>query len=271
MRELTTQRTMTQRAMTLVAVAGLALSASGQVASQAARSHPSVTAETRAAKAPYTAEYKTTHVQTLTDGTTITRETTEVKALDSQGRRLTATTITSGVRAPQTHVIVYDPVTRTQTAWHSPGKLAHVFKMSTPEAEHTCSRMMRDDVSVVSGPKSKITSENLGTESIQGVEARGRRYTTTIPAGVAGNDAPLVSTSEIWTALTVGLNGLLVRDVRDDPRSGKTTRELTSLSQSEPDAATFQPPEGYEIVTKESSACADETTGEATIGSTTSK
>jgi hypothetical protein len=160
----------------------------------------------RAAKAPYTAEYKITHVQTLADGTTITRETTEIKALDSQGRRMTATTITSGVRAPQTHVMVYDPAAGTQTTWHSPGRIAHVFKMLTPEAERSCSRMMRDDAAVLSVPKSKITSENLGTESIQGVEARGRRYTTTVPAGAAGNDAPLVSTSEVWTALTVGLN-----------------------------------------------------------------
>jgi len=99
------------------------------------------------------------------------------------------------------------------------------------------------------------------------VESRGRRYTTTIPAGAAGNDAPLVSTSEIWTALAVGLNGLLVRDVRDDPRSGKTTKELTNLSQSDPDPATFQPPDGYEIVTKESSGCQ----GENTLGIATSQ
>ena len=268
------------RAITLIAVAGLALPVSGQVV----RSHTPVTSGTtetkvRAAKTPYTAVYKITHVQALADGTTITRESTEVKALDSQGRRMTATTITSGDRAPQTHVMVYDPVTRTQTTWHSPGKIAHVFKMSTPEAEHTCSRIMRDDVSVISGSKSKMTSENLGTESIQGVEARGRRYTTTIPAGAAGNDAPLVSTSEMWTALTVGLNGVLVREIRDDPRSGKTTRELTSLSQSDPDPTTFQPPEGYEIVTKDSSACEDEPTprssseaaAEATAEATTSK
>jgi hypothetical protein len=251
------------RAMMLVAVAGLALPVSGQIS----RNRTSVTTETneretnvRAAKTPYTAEYKITHVQTLTDGTTITRETTEVKALDSQGRRMIATTITSGDRAPATHVMVYDPVARAQTIWRAPGKIAHVFKMSTPGAERTCARDMRDDVSVVSGPKSKMTSENLGTESIQGVEARGRRYTTTIPAGAMGNDAPLVSTSEMWTALAGGLNGLLVRDIRDDPRSGKTTRELTSLSQSEPDPATFQPPEGYEIVTKESSGCQGEAT-----------
>ena len=252
------------RAMPLVAVAGLAFLVWGQAASQVARSHNPVTTETtvRAAKVPYRAEYKVTHVQTLADGTTITRETTEVKALDSQGRRMTATTITSGDRAPTTHVMVFDPVARTQTFWHSPGKVAHVLQMSDPGAERHCSTITRDDVSVVSGPKSKLTSENLGTESIQGVEARGRRYTTTIPAGT--DDAPLVTTVEAWTALIVGLNGLLVREMRDDPRSARTTRELTSLSQIGPDPTTFQPPEGYEIVTKDSSACQDETPAEAT-------
>jgi hypothetical protein len=39
--------------------------------------------------------------------------------------------------------------------------------------------------------------------------------------------------------------------VTDDPRTGKRTRELVELSQSEPDPATFQPPEGYEVVTQE--------------------
>jgi len=252
------------RVWMLVAVAGLALPVAGQVA----RSRTSATAEThvRAAKTPYTAEYKTSHVQTLADGTTLTRETTEVKALDSQGRRMTATTTPSADQTPITHVFVYDPVARTQATWHSPGKIANVFTMSAAGAQHTCERGERDDVTVVSGPKSKMTSEGLGTASIQGVESRGRRYTTTIPAGAAGNDAPLVSTSEIWTALAVGLNGLLVRDVRDDPRSGKTTKELTNLSQSDPDPATFQPPDGYEIVTKESSGCQ----GENTLGIATS-
>ncbi len=122
--------------------------------------------------------------------------------------------------------------------------------------------MTRDDVVVTSGPKSKTTSENLGTASIAGIEARGRRYTTTTPAGAAGNDAPLVSTSERWTALTVGLDGLVVRDITDDPRRGKSTRELTSLTQGDPDPATFQPPDGYEIVTKDSSGCQDEAPAE---------
>ena len=82
------------RVWLLVAVAGLALPVAGQVA----RSRTSATAEThvRAAKTPYTAEYTITHVQALADGTIITGELTEVKALDAQGRQMTATTTTSG-------------------------------------------------------------------------------------------------------------------------------------------------------------------------------
>jgi hypothetical protein len=250
------------QAKTLIALAGLALSVAGQAASQTARTHtPETTVQ--AAKTPYTAEYKITHLQPLADGTTITRESTEVKALDSQGRRMTATTTTSGDRAPITHVMVYDPVARTQTFWHSPGKVAHVLQMS-PEAEHHCLTITRGDVSLASGPKAKYTSEELGTESIQGLEARGLRRTTTISAAAMGNDAPLVSTADIWTALTAGLNGLLVRETRNDPRQGKTTRELTNLTQGDPDPNTFQPPEGYEIVTRDSPGCQDQPPAETT-------
>ena len=180
---------------------------------------------------------------------------------------MTATTTTWVGRAPTTHVMAYDPVARTQTFWHSPGKVARVLRLSTTAADHHCLTITRDDVSVTSAPKSQFRSENLGTQSIQGIEARGRRYTTTVPAGAMGNDAPLVSMSEIWTALA-GLNGLVLLDVRNDPRQGKTTRELTNLTQSDPDPATFQPPEGYELVTQESSGCQEqapsETRGERT-------
>jgi hypothetical protein len=43
---------------------------------------------------------------------------------------------------------------------------------------------------------------------------------------------------------------LIVREINDDPSSGKTTRELTNLSLSEPEASLFQPPQGYEVVRK---------------------
>jgi len=262
-------------ALTLLAAVGLALLVSSQAASQIAQNpaahHGPVTQTTvRAAKTPYTAEYKVTHVQALADGTTITRETTELKALDSQGRRLTAFTMTNADH-PVTHVVVFDPVARTQIMWHSPGQVAHVFQMNAPGVEAHCSTITRDDVVVASGPKAKYTSEDLGTDSIQNIEARGKRRITTIPQGAEGNDAPLVITSDRWTALTPGLDGLVVREITSDPRRGNSTRELTSLTQADPDPTTFQPPEGYEIVTKESSGCQDAPPAEVRTETTTPK
>jgi hypothetical protein len=92
-------------------------------------------------------------------------------------------------------------------------------------------------------------NEDLGTTTIQGVEAMGSRTTITIPAGAVGNDQPLETTSEIWRAPTI--DNLTLRSVQNDPRTGVMTRELVSLTQGEPDPAIFQPPDGYEIKTTE--------------------
>jgi len=238
----------TIRSWMLVAVAGLALPVAGQVT----RSRTGTTTTHIApAKTPYTAEFKTTNVQTLADGTTITHESTEVRAVDSQGRTMTSTTTPASTdHAPVIYTSVFDPVARTLTHWTSPGKRATV----RPTGEgHGCSPIATEADSSISrplprAPHERPRVEQLGTASVQGVEARGVRTTTTIPAGAVGNDEPLVRTSETWSALTVGLKGLVVREIVDDPRSGKWTKELTNIDQSEPDAAVFQPPAGYEIV-----------------------
>jgi hypothetical protein len=242
----------------LVAVAGLVLPVAAQVRS---RTGTTTATHITAAKTPYTAEYKIVQVQTLAGGNTITRESTEVTAMDSQGRRMTSTTAAASEnQTPRTEFSVFDPVARTITRWSSPGKRATVRQIG---AGHGCSRTTeepRPSHSLTRAPHERPTMENLGTASIQGVEARGTRTTLTIPAGEVGNEAPLVRTSEVWSALTVGLKGLLVREITDDPRSGKWNRELTSINQSDPDPAGFQPPDGYEIVKADASeaGCATE-------------
>ena len=247
------------RVWMLVAVAALALPAAAQVRSRTTTTSAS---HVTAAKTPYTAEYKITQVQTLAGGNTITRESTEVTAVDSQGRRMTSTTATASEnQTPRTEFSVFDPVARTITHWSLPGKRATVRQIG---AGHGCSSTTesepRPSHSLTRAPHERPTVENLGTASIQGIEARGTRTTLTIPAGEVGNEAPLVRTSEVWSALSVGLKGLLVREITDDPRSGKWDRELTSISQSDPDPAAFQPPDGYEIVKLDASeaGCATE-------------
>jgi hypothetical protein len=220
---------------------------------------------------PYTAEFKVTHVRTLADGSTITNESTEVEALDSAGRRMTATagdsravkTLVNGDQTSITTVNVFDPVAHTNASWSVPGQKAIVREMPIPGAARpSCAtattgtttspvRILHD-----SAPnRIKPTIEDLGTETIMEIEARGRRTTTTTPAGTIGNNEPLVRISETWRAVAPGLRGLVLREVNDDPQSGKMTRELTSFNQSEPDASVFQPPADYEIVNREVGGC----------------
>lgn len=79
-------------------------------------------------KQHYTAELKMTTVRTLSNGTTITLESTMVMAVDSQGRSMNSNTDMwePGGQKPFTRVTAYDPVAGTQTVWTSPGLQAIV-------------------------------------------------------------------------------------------------------------------------------------------------
>jgi len=218
---------------------------------------------------PYTAEFKITNVQTLANGTTITRESTEVHALDSQGRQMTATTQLpeTSDRPAVTRVHVYDPVEGTTINWDTRGKRATIVKEPAGDERHGCwateAGNFRMSFSSTPGqapgnrseaaPAARAehrepTREDLGDTTILDVEAHGTRNTWTIPAGEVGNDAPLVRTSETWWGTSIGL---LLREVTDDPRSGRHERELVSIDLSEPPASAFQPPDGYEVLTQE--------------------
>ena len=244
------------RIVILCAAAGLTL----PVAAQAPRNRISTVTmgnPAPAARLPYTAEFKTTTIQTLVSGATITHESTETVAIDSQGRRMTSMTTIPllGNQTPITRVNVFDPVARTTSSWTVPGQKATVVAMPVTGAQRNCATTLPAPVRIphenqMLPERVKPTIEDLGTQTINGVEARGRRITSTTPAGAIGNDVPLVSTTETWTATDPGLRVLVVRSVSDNPQSGKMDRELTNFTQAEPDASVFQPPEGYEVVNK---------------------
>jgi hypothetical protein len=252
--------------LAICAVASFAQFAMGQNLAQSQGTVGSGAA-TRSSFHPYTAHFKTTTVQTLANGVTITRETTEIRAMDAQGRYYSAMTTPAAEQMPEHKMMtVSDPADGTTITWMSPGKSATVRKMP-PQSQWGCwstgvvqassdampaNEHVKDALNASSAPAQSRAyereSEDLGTQTIQGVVAHGRRTTDTIPTGAVGNDAPLIRTSEAWNSKTVPF---MVRSITDDPRTGKTTRELVEFSQSDPDPALFQPPEGYQIVTQE--------------------
>ena len=247
--------------LALATVAILALPTLGQIG-RSRTSTVTMGNSLRAARLPYMAEYKTTQVRTLADGTAITLDSTEVIAVDAQGRQMIATTMIplSEDQTARTRFAVFDPVSHTNIRWVSPGQKATVaaipiagaWLFGCGAATVTVGPLHPDATGEAS--RVKRTTEDLGTETIQGLEARGRRTTTAISSGAIGNNKPLVHTIELWTAVTPGLHGLAVREVRDDPQTGRTSKKMVSFSQGEPDASVFMPPAGYEIVNREVSA-----------------
>jgi len=212
------------------------------------------------ARLPYMAEFKTTQARTLGDGSAITSEVREVVAVDSQGRRMTAmTTVPSpGDPASATRFTVIDPMTRTRINWTSPGREVMVSAIPIQNVQSSCA-WATSSVGVIEGsgkkakpPIAKTTVEDLGIESFQSVEARGRRTTTTTKwTGPKRKMQTHVNTFEIWRAVAPELKGLLARKVSDDSQQGKMTKELVKFSQTEPDPLIFQPPQGYEVVNRE--------------------
>jgi hypothetical protein len=92
---------------------------------------------------------------------------------------------------------------------------------------------------------SKIDTETLPAGNIAGLYVEGTRTTEVIPAGAAGNDRDITVTSETWTSPELRIT---VRQVKDDPRTGKVTTELSNIDRSDPAPSLFKPPVGYTVV-----------------------
>ena len=86
--------------------------------------------------------------------------------------------------------------------------------------------------------------EQLGKQSIEGVEAEGTRTTVTIPAGEIGNERAIEIVSERWYSPELQL---VVMTRHSDPRFGETTYKLTNINRTEPAKTLFEVPSGYTV------------------------
>jgi hypothetical protein len=264
-------RTHSLSCLAAVAIVALAINAPGQTTPANANATPHIKF------LPHTAEKKNTHVLLRADGAKITDEYTFVTTEDSQGRYM-ASTIRKQVDGPGLSVgaFVRDPVAGIQFTFRSKDKKVKLYRLPPPEERQGC--WLTDDgmdqmswsshqpgeaatplaapvppaspfaTSVPHGSSSRKEEVDLGTQVIMGVEALGRRITWTTPAGVDGNDQPLVYSFEIWYAPSIGV---YVREHDVSPLSGTITSELVSLSLDEPAPSVFRIPEGYEVIAVE--------------------
>jgi hypothetical protein len=222
--------------------------------------------------APYTATAITETTQTLADGNRIVNKNSGLVARDSQGRTRRELTLNRigplAVDAPKTFFI-NDPASHTQyvITGNEATKTIRNEGNLNPGTPIITSRRIEENGQVhestmvtgrvlaekVAGAHSEdqsrqVKHEDLGTQTIEGVSAQGRRDTVTIPAGQIGNEQPIEIVTEIWTSPE--LHTVVLRK-HSDPRVGETVFRLTNISRAEPDASLFQPPAGTKIKTEQ--------------------
>jgi hypothetical protein len=95
------------------------------------------------------------------------------------------------------------------------------------------------------GETTEVNTEDLGTQTMEGVLVTGTRTTKTIPAGQIGNEKPISIVIEVWTSPELKT---VVMSKRSDPRMGEQTFRLTNIVRAEPDASLFTVPTDFKVI-----------------------
>lgn len=193
--------------------------------------------------APYSAIQVTQFQQTLAGGNQISRQEQTKVYRDKDGRVRSERTFTPpGSTTQQTVITIFDPVGGFFYVLNPAQSTA--VKSPLPPANAGLPGM---------GPRgpghnqAQVTTENLGTQTVNGVTATGTRTTETIPAGVIGNAQPIQIVREVWTSNDLKVP-VMIKST--DPRFGNTVMNLTNITQSEPDASLFVVPSNYTVTTR---------------------
>ena len=96
----------------------------------------------------------------------------------------------------------------------------------------------------IKGAAKNLRTENLGKQTIDGIEAEGTRTVETIPAGEVGNEKQIEIVNERWYSNDLQLV-LLTRHV--DPRFGENLYRVINVNRAEPDASLFVVPADYKV------------------------
>jgi hypothetical protein len=214
---------------------------------------------------PMSGEMVVTRDQTLADGNSIHTQNQTTIYRDSEGRvrreiQFELITPSTGA-AKRTMIAIMDPVSGNRCMLNPENKTAHQMPLhpgrpgpGSPDAMHgrmgvgpgTAEAMHDMPGKVWIGSNAaNLKTEQLGTKTINGLQALGTRMTRTIPAGEIGNRNPIEVVTERWYSSDLQLPLLTTHN---DPMMGTMTIKLVNINRGEPDASLFQVPSDYKLI-----------------------
>jgi len=199
---------------------------------------------------PMSGDLIVTRDTTLADGNRIHTENQTKVYRDADGRvrrEIGFELITPATGAAKRNMIVItDPVAGKRYVLNPQNKTAHVMPLQPPR--HGQGPPPDGEV----GPKwakhddANFNREQLGTKTVNGLQAQGTRMTRTIPAGKIGNEKPIEVVTERWYSTDLQLP---LTTTHTDPMMGTVTTNLTNINRTLPDASLFQVPSDYKTET----------------------
>ncbi|MEO8369876.1 MAG: hypothetical protein ABI806_11805 [Candidatus Solibacter sp.] len=206
--------------------------------------------------APFTADVVTESSHTLADGNRIRQAVNSKVYRDSEGRTRREQTVTlNGLlpnSSPQPMVFINDPVSGVNYSLNSKDRTGFKSVRSSDGRGGPPRGPMSPDA-VGRGPggmgrrgasDSNFKTESLGRQTIEGLQAEGRRTTMTIPAGQAGNELPIHIVNESWYSAELQTTLL---SKHSDPRNGDTVTRLINISRTEPARILFEAPADFKL------------------------
>lgn len=191
--------------------------------------------------APYSATAVTENVQTLKNGTSITRKDSASVYRDGEGRtRIEQTLKNIGPFAAsdggRQMTFIQDPVSGVHYVLDVQNKTVQKMRARGEDGPRPPHHQFSS---------SSAKTESLGTQTIEGVQAEGTRSTLTIPAGQIGNDRAIDIVSERWYSPELQV---VVLSKHSDPRIGDHVYRLTNINRAEPARTLFEAPSDYTTV-----------------------
>ena len=98
---------------------------------------------------------------------------------------------------------------------------------------------------IIASDPADVKTEDLGTQTMEGLLVTGTRTTRTIPSGQIGNDKPISIVTEVWTSPDLKT---IVSSKRSDPRMGEQTFQLSNVARTEPDPLLFIVPADFKVI-----------------------
>uniref|UniRef100_Q024N9 Uncharacterized protein n=1 Tax=Solibacter usitatus (strain Ellin6076) TaxID=234267 RepID=Q024N9_SOLUE len=180
--------------------------------------------------------------QTLSDGTHVDHSDRGTVSRDERGRLR----IDSGNSS-----VLVDPVGGFTYTLHPAGKTyekqaipAHVDSYVVAHAGNRTSVSSTTGTPASTRTRAQTVTEDLPPQMMNGLNVRGSRVTTTVPAGTMGNDREFKIVNERWYSEDLQV---LVKSTNSDPRFGVSSYELTNITQGAANGALFQVPVDYTL------------------------